>query len=122
MEIKQTHTLLKIAFTAILIASSSIVAKDLTLWGKQTAGWGPGANAEVKGNTITLVKTAKIVKVEGTAKGNNGFCLWSNRRAVLCGGTDKKHSIVGAILKPGRYSVFPKVGTRVKIKLRYLNK
>jgi hypothetical protein len=91
-------------------------ALNKTLWGEQKAGWGHAVNASTKGNRITLNSPAKILHVSGNATGVRGFCLWKNRQAVLCGGTDKKHSIVGRVLQPGTYSVLPRAGTYVKIK------
>ncbi len=109
---------LKIALIAFIAGSSTANAKDLLLWGKQKAGWGPGANAEVKGNSVTLIQNGEIIHVEGNAYGKKGFCLWKNRRAVLCGGTDRAHSLVGAVLSPGTYSVLPKADTWVRLKIR----
>jgi hypothetical protein len=85
-------------------------APNLVLWGKQTAGSGHAKNAKVEGNRLALSKPAKIVKVEGDAK---GYTIWSavtpqNRtaRAVLIGGAGKR-SLVGQTLPAGTYTVLP---------------
>ncbi len=85
-------------------------APNLVLWGKQTAGSGHAKNAKVEGNRLKLSKPAKIIKVEGDAR---GYTIWSavtpqNRtaRAVLSGGTGKK-SLVGQTLPVGTYTVLP---------------
>jgi hypothetical protein len=78
-------------------------AKDIVLWGKQTEGSGM-TNAKTDGNSITLTKTATIVRVEGNAK---GYCIWSGGKSVLCGGSIRNQNIVGRSLPPGTYRVLP---------------
>lgn len=113
----------KVIFAGILIGTTGFLnAKDFKLWGKQIAGWGHSNNARTEGNQITLPTPAKIISVHGNATGVNGFCFWSQtkstNRAILCGGTDRKHSIIGRVLPPDTYTVFPRVGKYVNVRLR----
>lgn len=116
------------AFVKIIIASTLLLglgtvnAKVYTLWGKQIPGWGHSKNARTEGNKITLNTPAKIISVKGNATGVHGFCFWSQtltvNRAILCGGTDRAHSVIGQILPPDTYTIFPKVGKYVKVRLQ----
>ena len=82
----------------------------LTLWGKQTAGWGHSVNAKTEGNTLVLKKSAEIVKVSGDAK---VYCIWAKAtpqnptaKSVLCGGKGYEN-IKGKVLPAGSYTVLP---------------
>ncbi len=106
-------------------STSSVASKGktLTLWGEQTKGWGM-KNAETKGNRLTLVRPATIIKIKGDSQ---DYCIWSavtptnhTARSVVCGGRNRPN-IIGQILQPGTYTVIPAAGTSVTIELRYLS-
>lgn len=108
----------------MLAVGFSVRAEDKdpeALWGKQTRGWGPGHNAEIDGNKVTLDKTAEIIKVEGNAK---KYCIWSGGESVLCG--SNKKSITGKTLPAGTYTVLPGLSkgqksAKVKIHMEYVD-
>ncbi|GEM_PF-4838239 len=78
-------------------------AETLELWGMQIKGWAPGANAQWKGNEITLIKPAVIVRIEGNAR---DYCIQDiNTGRQFCGGVHK--NLRGLLLPPGTYRVFP---------------
>ena len=99
-----------IVMMCLSLFAGSADAKDHTLWGKQTEGWG-ATNAKTDGNSVTLTGTATITKVE---QGSKGYCIWSQGRSVLCGGGNRG-SIVGKTLGAGTYTVLPTAGTQVTI-------
>ncbi len=104
---------LSIVFALLLgwsLTSSVIAEEKYTLWGKQTAGTGPGKNAKHDGNKLVLKKTAKIIKVEGTAK---RYTIWSKGRAFLSGGVKK--SIVDEVLPAGTYTVLAGLDQRQRL-------
>lgn len=102
--------LVGVGMLCMSMVAAPTAAPNLMLWGKQTAGSGHAKNAKVEGNRLELSKPAKIVKVEGDAR---GYTIWSavtpkNRtaRAVLSGGKGKK-DLVGQTLPAGTYTVLP---------------
>ncbi len=85
--------------------STQAFAEDLSLWGKQTEGFGM-TNAKTEGNKIEVSGSAEIVKVEGDAK---SYCIWKRGvyKGFLCGGSARKTNLVGKILPEGTYTVLP---------------
>lgn len=90
--------------------SSSALAGNFTLSGKQTAGSGHSKNAKTESDRLVLTQTATITAVDGDAQ---VYCVWAavtpkNRtaRSVLCGG-EGRGSIIGKTLSPGTYTVLP---------------
>jgi len=107
----------------LLLVSSSVFASgnSLTLWGKQTKGWGM-KNAEITGNRLTLVRPATIVSVSGNS---SDYCIWqavtpTNRtaRVIVCGGENRPR-LKGYVLQPGTYTVIPNAGSSITISLTY---
>ena len=108
--------MLSVVMASVMVFfSSSIHAADaageiMTLWGKQTAGWGHTVNAKTDGNTLVLTAPATITAVEGDA---TEYSIWTivtpqnrNARSVLNGGKGRP-DIVGKTLPAGSYRVIP---------------
>ncbi len=87
-----------IAGTALLLSAS--LSSALEIRGTQIRG-NAGRNAEIKSATVKLVKSAKIVKIEG---GKEGLCIQSPAETPLCG---MPNELVGEVLKPGSYTTYP---------------
>lgn len=108
-----------------VLATYEVALEDpgLQLWGRRWRGSRfDGVRNDLR--ELELERSAAVTRVEGNAE---SYCVWTVAaggafdQRVLCGGSDQP--IVGAILVPGRYIVFPDLaddqrGTQVTLHLR----
>ena len=98
--------------------------EEIVLWGEQKKGTGPLSNAEVDGNSVTLIEPMQIVKMEKYGDGKS-YCIFEKSKpysAIKCG--DNEHSLRGYILQPGEYTLTVQPGswkTTVRLYLKPLN-